>query len=77
MHINDGRVVSNFMLGTTKFSITVYGSGAQTRSFCYVDDLVDGILKFMDQDEEIGPINIEQTKFPCMSWLRHLQAYGL
>ena len=59
MHINDGRVVSNFIVQALQNSpITVYGSGAQTRSFCYVDDLVDGILKFMDQDEEIGPINI-------------------
>ena len=59
MHINDGRVVSNFIVQALQNSpITVYGSGTQTRSFCYVDDLVDGILKFMDQDEEIGPINI-------------------
>ena len=45
MHINDGRVVSNFIVQALQNSpITVYGSGAQTRSFCYVDDLVDGIL---------------------------------
>ena len=59
MNINDGRVVSNFIVQALQNApITVYGSGTQTRSFCYVDDLVDGILKFTDQDEEIGPVNI-------------------
>ena len=59
MNINDGRVVSNFIVQALRNApITVYGSGTQTRSFCYVDDLIDGILKFTDQDEEIGPVNI-------------------
>src|SRR5881296_1031975 len=60
MHPNDGRVVSNFieqaLLGR---DITVYGEGLQTRSFCYVDDLVDGLTRLMDTRTEItGPVNI-------------------
>jgi len=57
----DGRVVSNFIVQALKgVPITVYGSGEQTRSFCYVDDLLDGMMKFMaDDDEEfIGPVNM-------------------
>jgi len=57
----DGRVVSNFIVQALKGDpITVYGSGEQTRSFCYVDDLLDGMMKFMaDDDEEfIGPVNM-------------------
>src|SRR5271165_2257857 len=49
MHPNDGRVVSNFIVQALKNeSITIYGEGKQTRSFCYVDDLIDGFVKFMD-----------------------------
>ena len=60
MHPNDGRVVSNFivqaMLGK---DITVYGDGAQTRAFCYVDDLIDGLVRLMKSPDEVtGPINI-------------------
>jgi UDP-glucuronate decarboxylase len=60
MSINDGRVVSNFIVQALSNSdITIYGSGNQTRSFCYVDDLIDGILKLMDSDEDVvGPINL-------------------
>ncbi len=60
MAINDGRVVSNFIIQALKGEdITVYGCGSQTRSFCYVDDLIDGILRMMaTSDETIGPINI-------------------
>ena len=57
----DGRVVSNFIVQALKgIPITVYGSGNQTRSFCYVDDLLDGMMAFManDDDEFIGPVNI-------------------
>jgi UDP-glucuronate decarboxylase len=57
----DGRVVSNFVVQALQGKpITVYGSGEQTRSFCYVDDLVDGLIKFMadDDDEFIGPVNM-------------------
>jgi len=59
MHPYDGRVVSNFVVQAIKGEdITVYGEGQQTRSFCFVDDLVDGLIKLMNQEETIGPINI-------------------
>lgn len=59
MHPNDGRVVSNFVMQALRGEdITIYGDGTQTRSFCYVDDLVEGFLRLMDQDQEIGPMNI-------------------
>jgi UDP-glucuronate decarboxylase len=57
---NDGRVVSNFIVQALKGEdITIYGNGLQTRSFCFVDDLIDGFLKFMETDETVsGPINL-------------------
>ncbi len=56
---NDGRVVSNFIVQALKNEdITVYGDGSQTRSFCYVSDLVDGMIRMMNQDSFIGPVNI-------------------
>ena len=60
MHPNDGRVVSNFitqaLLGR---DITVYGDGLQTRSFCFVDDLIDGLIRLMDTSPDItGPVNV-------------------
>jgi len=60
MHPNDGRVVSNFIVQALRGKdITVYGDGLQTRSFCYVDDLIEGILRLMNStDEIIGPINL-------------------
>jgi UDP-glucuronate decarboxylase len=60
MDLNDGRVVSNFIVQALRNEpITIYGDGTQTRSFCYVSDLVKGILAMMDSDEEIiGPINL-------------------
>lgn len=60
MHPNDGRVVSNFIVQALRGeSLTVYGEGAQTRSFCYVDDLVDGLIKLMaTPDDFTGPVNI-------------------
>jgi UDP-glucuronate decarboxylase len=60
MHPNDGRVVSNFIVqALLKRDITVYGDGEQTRSFCYVDDMVDGLIRLMDTPEAVtGPINI-------------------
>jgi UDP-glucuronate decarboxylase len=60
MHLNDGRVVSNFILQALRHEpITVYGAGAQTRSFCYVDDLVEGLVRLMATPAEItGPINL-------------------
>ncbi|MGA2125951.1 MAG: UDP-glucuronic acid decarboxylase family protein [Xanthobacteraceae bacterium] len=60
MHPNDGRVVSNFIVQALhNRDITIYGDGAQTRAFCYVDDLVDGLIRLMDTaDAIIGPINL-------------------
>ena len=60
MHPNDGRVVSNFVVQALRgHDITIYGDGLQTRSFCYVDDLIDGLEKLMAADDSItGPINI-------------------
>jgi UDP-glucuronate decarboxylase len=56
---NDGRVVSNFIVQALKGKdITVYGDGTQTRSFCYVDDLVDGMIRMMDNENFIGPVNL-------------------
>jgi len=55
---NDGRVVSNFILQALKGEdITVYGDGKQTRSFCYVDDLIEAMIRMMNQDEIVGPVN--------------------
>merc|ERR1719182_1179145 len=59
MHPYDGRVTSNFIVSALQDKdITIYGDGSQTRSFCYVDDLVDGIIKFMYQDDFNGPMNL-------------------
>jgi UDP-glucuronate decarboxylase len=56
---DDGRVVSNFIVQALQGKdLTVYGEGSQTRSFCYVDDLVDGFMRFMEQDKIIGPMNL-------------------
>ncbi len=58
MHPNDGRVVSNFIVQALQnHDITIYGEGLQTRSFCYVDDLIEGFIRFMAR-EVIGPINL-------------------
>ena len=60
MHPHDGRVVSNFIVQSLlNQPITIYGDGMQTRSFCYVDDLVTGLVALMDSSDEItGPINL-------------------
>jgi UDP-glucuronate decarboxylase len=59
MHPNDGRVVSNFIVQALKGEdITIYGDGSQTRSFCYVDDLIEGFIRLMKQTEIVGPVNI-------------------
>ncbi len=59
MQPNDGRVVSNFIIqALNNKNITIYGKGEQTRSFCYVDDLISGILLMMDKDDFCGPINL-------------------
>ena len=60
MHPNDGRVISNFVIqALAGRDITVYGDGTQTRSFCYVDDMIDGLVKMMSSpDDYTGPVNI-------------------
>jgi UDP-glucuronate decarboxylase len=60
MHPNDGRVVSNFIVQALKDDdITIYGDGTQTRSFCYVHDLIEGMIRMMDTPDEVtGPVNI-------------------
>ncbi|MBQ6005734.1 MAG: SDR family oxidoreductase [Selenomonadaceae bacterium] len=59
MTANDGRVVSNFIMqALTGEDITIYGDGTQTRSFCYVDDLIDGIVKMMNVENFTGPVNL-------------------
>lgn len=59
MVLNDGRVVSNFVgQALQNEPLTIYGDGQQTRSFCYVSDLVDGLVRMMNQDEHVGPFNM-------------------
>ena len=59
MHETDGRVVSNFIVQALRGeNITIYGDGQQTRSFCYVDDLIEGIVRFMNQSSIVGPMNL-------------------
>ena len=56
---DDGRVVSNFIVQAIKGEdLTLYGDGSQTRSFCYVDDLIDGMMGVMEQEESVGPVNL-------------------
>ena len=69
MHPNDGRVVSNFIVQAIRgVDITIYGDGQQTRSFCYVDDLIDGMVRFMESTPEFtGPVNIgNPTEFTML-----------
>lgn len=74
MSINDGRVVSNFILqALRKKPITIYGDGSQTRSFCYVDDLIEGIMLLIHQDAEVsGPVNLGNPNEFTMLELAHL-----
>ena len=59
MALNDGRVVSNFIVqALTGQDITVYGDGSQTRSFCFVDDMVEGLVRLMESDGFTGPVNL-------------------
>jgi len=59
MHPNDGRVVSNFIVQALQGDdLTLYGDGTQTRAFCYVDDLIEGFVRFMGQTETVGPMNL-------------------
>ncbi len=60
MHLNDGRVISNFIVQALKGKpLTIYGNGNQTRSFCYVDNLIEGLIRLMNTDDDVtGPINL-------------------
>jgi UDP-glucuronate decarboxylase len=59
MRPDDGRVVSNFIVQAIRGEdLTLYGDGSQTRSFCYVDDLIDGMIGVMEQEESVGPVNL-------------------
>lgn len=59
MDPHDGRVVSNFLMQALRGEpLTIYGDGSQTRSFCYVDDLIEGLVRMMNQDQESGPVNL-------------------
>lgn len=74
---NDGRVVSNFIVQALKGEdMTVYGKGTQTRSFCYVDDMVDGMIKMMNNEELTGPVNLgnpsEFTVFELATKIREI-----
>jgi UDP-glucuronate decarboxylase len=75
MHPNDGRVVSNFIIqALLGRDITIYGDGSQTRSFCYVDDLIDGLVRLMATGESItGPVNIgNPTEFTILELATHI-----
>ncbi len=70
---DDGRVVSNFIVQALRGEpLTVYGDGSQTRSFCYVDDMVEGLIAFMEQEEEIGPLNLGNPEETSMLELARL-----
>ena len=77
MHPNDGRVVSNFIMQALKGkNITIYGDGKQTRSFCYVDDLIEGMIRVMGTpDDFTGPINIgNPQEFTMLELAEHVLA---
>jgi UDP-glucuronate decarboxylase len=73
MHESDGRVVSNFIVQALRGeNLTIYGDGSQTRSFCYVDDLIEGMVRFMAQTEIPGPVNLGNPKEFTMLQLAEL-----
>jgi UDP-glucuronate decarboxylase len=76
MHPNDGRVVSNFVMQALRGEpITIYGDGSQTRSFCYVSDLVDGLMRLMDSADDVtGPINFGNPREFTMRQLAEIIA---
>ena len=82
MHPGDGRVVSNFIVQALQGKpITIYGDGSQTRAFCYVDDLIEGMVRMMNQDKMIGPVNlgnpVEVPDYPtACAILRVLRGLG-
>jgi len=73
MHPNDGRVVSNFVVSALNGeAITIYGKGDQTRSFCYVDDLVRGLILLMENDSDLtGPVNLSNPVESTILELAH------
>ncbi|MDX1699800.1 MAG: UDP-glucuronic acid decarboxylase family protein [Melioribacteraceae bacterium] len=78
MDPNDGRVVSNFIMQALKGEdITIYGNGEQTRSFCYVDDLIDGLIKLMNSEEGFtGPVNIgNPTEFTMLELAEKIKEF--
>ena len=76
MAINDGRVVSNFIVQALRGeTITVYGEGQQTRSFCFISDLVRGLIAMMEQDKTIGPVNLgNPNEFTILSLAEKVKA---
>jgi len=79
MALNDGRVVSNFILQALRGEpITIFGKGEQTRSFCYISDLIDGTMRMMEQSEFSGPLNLgnpeEITVLALAEWILKLTA---
>jgi UDP-glucuronate decarboxylase len=76
MALNDGRVVSNFIVqALSGKEITIYGEGQQTRSFCYVSDLVDGLVRLMNQEEQTEPVNLgNPEEFTIMDLARKVLA---
>jgi UDP-glucuronate decarboxylase len=75
MHPDDGRVVSNFIVQALQGrDITIYGDGSQTRSFCYVDDLIDGIVRLMESSDDLtGPVNLgNPTEFTIRELAEHV-----
>ena len=78
MHPNDGRVVSNFIVqALLGHDITIYGDGSQTRSFCYVDDLIDGLMRLMGSADNVtGPINIgNPTEFTILELAKQVNEF--
>jgi UDP-glucuronate decarboxylase len=73
MHADDGRVVSNFMMQALRGEdITLYGDGSQTRSFCYVDDMIDALVRLMGTDDDVtGPVNLGSTEEISIATLAH------
>jgi len=74
MHPNDGRVISNFIVQALRGKpLTVYGDGSQTRSFCYVDDMIDGLIRFMNsRDDFTGPVNLGNPEEYSILDLAHM-----
>jgi UDP-glucuronate decarboxylase len=76
MAVNDGRVVSNFIVQALRGEpLTVYGRGKQTRSFCYISDLIKGLIALMEQTETIGPVNLGNPReFTILSLAEQIKA---